>query len=404
MKILFVCPYPPYPVISGGHTRVFNLIKQLSSRHRICLLAYNRDPVSEEQRHVLEKYCARVRFIQRAPVWSPGNLARYVFSRDPFMHVINGRDGRVTAAVEEEIRSFSPELIHVEHFHMAQAVLRAGEAKPLPKVISEQGVEYLILERMAGVRRNPIHKLAAWLEARRIRPFEVNICNQFESCIEVSQEDKLIIEHAGVRIPVGVAINGVDAEYFSPRPGLAEEEALVFVGTFKFFGNVDGIRWLLDRVWPRVRELHQGLRLYVVGNSPPGWLCQHGDPNIVVTGWVPDIRDYILKSRLVIAPLRMGSGTKLKILEAMSMAKPVVTTQVGAEGIGAEEGKHLVVRDDPAQMAEAVNRLLKEQGMAQEIGRQARQFILDNYSWEKAANQVSEIYQEVIKSGKGLKG
>ncbi|MDP2806838.1 MAG: glycosyltransferase family 4 protein, partial [bacterium] len=320
MKILFVCPYLPYPVISGGHTRVFNLIKHLSRRHQISFLGYNREPVTDEQRQVLQRYCARLRFIHRPPIWTPANLLRYLISHDPLMHVINGRNSLVTKAIDEEIESFKPDLVHVEHYHMAECVLKAERVRDVPKVISEQGVEYLILERMAQVCRHPIKKLAAAAEAARIKPFEVAICNRFDACIEVSQDDKMIIERAGVKAPVRVAINGVDTEYFTPDPKTFSEPAIVFVGTFKFFGNNDAVRWLLKQVWPLIKKQSPQAKFYIVGNKPPSWLQKFNDPNVIVTGWVPDVREYINKSQIMAAPLRMGSGTKLKILEAMSMA------------------------------------------------------------------------------------
>jgi polysaccharide biosynthesis protein PslH len=397
MKILFICPYLPYPLISGGHTRVFNLIRHLSQAHQISLLAYNREPVSREQEEVLKKYCANLITIARPPVFSPGNLTAYLTTRNPFMHVINGRNQLLVRAIDRESERWQPDLIHVEHFHMADCLLRSRAAGRYPKVIGEQGVEYLILERLAGVTKNPVKKAAVLTEAKRIKPFEIDICNRFDSCIEVSREDKEIIEQAGVKRPVQVVINGVDTEYFASGGKAPAGPAIIFVGTFKFFGNQDAVKWMLSEVWPQVKARQPQAVFYIVGNQPPAWLRQINDPGIKVTGWVPNLDEYMQKSMVVVAPLRMGSGTKLKILEAMSMGKPVVATGIGAEGIGAVDGRDLLVRDDPRQFAEAVAGCLNDPELAERLGKNARELIREHYSWEKSAEQLVGAYQDTIK-------
>jgi glycosyltransferase involved in cell wall biosynthesis len=404
MKILFICPYLPYPLISGGHTRVFNVLRRLSASHQISLLAYNREPVSREQESELKKYCANLTTIPRPPVLSPGNLAAYLTTGKPFMHVINGRNQTLVQAIDREATGWQPDLIHVEHYHMADCLLRSQASSLYPKVIGEQGVEYLILERLARITKNPIKKAAALMEAKRIKPFEIGICNRFDGCIEVSREDKEIIEQAGVKTKVHVAINGVDTGYFSSAPKSATEPAVVFVGTFKFFGNQDAVKWMLSEIWPRIKARQPQTIFYIVGNQPPAWLRQINDPGIKVTGWVPNLSEFMQKSRVVVAPLRMGSGTKLKILEAMSMGKPVVTTSIGAEGIGAVDGRDLLVRDDPRQFAEAVSDCLKDPELAGRLGANALQLIRENFSWEKSAGQLNRAYQETVGlSGKSSK-
>lgn len=401
MKILFICPYLPYPLISGGHTRVFNVIKHLSSSHQIHLLAYNREPVTREQESELKRYCVNLTAIPRPPVFSPGNLIAYLTTGKPFMHVINGRNQALVQAIDWEAAGWKPDLIHVEHFHMADCLLRSQASNLYPKVIGEQGVEYLILERLAQVGKNPVKKLAARLEARRIKPFEIGICNQFDGCIEVSREDKEMIEQAGVKKPVHVAINGVDAGYFFSEESNNTEPAVLFVGTFKFFGNQDAVKWMLSEVWPQVKLQQPNARFYIVGNQPPAWLRQVNDPAIEVTGWVNNLAEIMQKCRVVVAPLRMGSGTKLKILEAMSMAKPVVTTGIGAEGIGAVDGLEMLIRDDPRQFGEAVADCLNDPALAGRLGENARLLIRNNFSWEKSAGQLTRAYQETIRTFRG---
>ncbi|MDO9390369.1 MAG: glycosyltransferase family 4 protein [bacterium] len=398
MKILFICPYLPYPLISGGHTRVFNVIKHLSGSNQIHLLAYNREPVTREQEYELKKYCANLTTIPRPPVFSPGNLAAYLTTGKPFMHVINGRNQALVQTIDRETAGWQPDLIHVEHYHMADCLLRSRSSKLYPKVIGEQGVEYLILERLSQVEKNPVKKLAAMQEARRIKPFEIGICNQFDGCIEVSQEDKDLIAQAGVKIPVHVVINGVDTGYFSSIANEVTEPAILFVGTFKFFGNQDAVKWMLKDIWPQVKTRHPNARFYIAGNQPPAWLRQVHDPAVEVMGWVDNLAGIMQKCRVVVAPLRMGSGTKLKILEAMSMGKPVVTTSIGSEGIGAVDGRELLVRDDPRQFAEAVADCLNDPDLAGRLGGNSRKLVQNNYSWETSAGQLTQAYQETIKT------
>jgi glycosyltransferase involved in cell wall biosynthesis len=170
------------------------------------------------------------------------------------------------------------------------------------------------------------------------------------------------------------------------------------VGTFKFFGNQDAVKWMLSEVWPQVKLRQPNARFYIVGNQPPAWLRPVNDPAIEVTGWVSNLAEIMQKCRVVVAPLRMGSGTKLKILEAMSMGKPVVSTGIGAEGIGAVDGREMLIRDDPRQFAEAVGACLNDPALAGRLGGNARLLIQNNFSWEKSAGQLDRAYQETIKT------
>ncbi|MDI6740606.1 MAG: glycosyltransferase [Candidatus Edwardsbacteria bacterium] len=401
MKILFVCPYLPYPMISGGHTRVYNLITLLSRRHRVNLAAYSRGAVSDEQRKMLGAITERLSTVPRPTIWHPGNFLQYLFSRDPLMHVFNGRSRELSAAIERQIREWGPDIVHVEHFHTAGCLLSAPSARSRPLVIGEQGVEYVILERLAAISPNPVKKMLARMEHRRVKSFELMTCRLFDCCIEVSDDDRKTVERDGLDIPVRVVPNGVDSDYFRPTPLPRGEPAIMFIGTFTFFGNRDAARWLLDRVWPGIRQKRPDALMYIVGNKPPSWLTARRDDRVIVTGLVPDIREYITKASLIVCPVRIGSGTKLKILEAMACGRPVITTTMGLEGITAVEGQEAIVRDDPDSFRKSILELLGDPDRAAAIGGAARRLIEQHYSWERSVGQLTDAYQETIETRKG---
>jgi glycosyltransferase involved in cell wall biosynthesis len=396
MRILFICPYLPYPIVSGGHTRVYNLLKLLSRKHQVHLVAYQRGPVSGEQMAMLHMITAEVTLVTRVPLWHPGNLLRYLFSRDPLMHVFNGRSQAMTDAIERVITEWKPDIAHVEHFHTAHCLLRAPSSGRLPRVIGEQGVEYVILDRLAAVSHNPIKRMLSRVEQNRIKRFELAVCSQFDRCIEVSDEDRDIIQHDGLRTPVDVVPNGVDTQYFKFNSLPHTPDAIMFLGTFKFFGNRDAIRWLIELVWPVLQGFRPGLTFYVVGNQPPRWLRQASDQRLIVTGWVEDVRAYLIRSMVVVSPIRIGSGTKLKIMEAMAIGRPVVTTTMGLEGIPAVDGRDLLVRDEPGPFAEAILQLLDHPSMAATMGRTARELIERMYSWDAAVKSLEQCYRVAV--------
>jgi len=173
---------------------------------------------------------------------------------------------------------------------------------------------------------------------------------------------------------------------------------LVYFGLLSYVPNVDGVTYFVRDIWPRIAESHPEARCKIIGGQPPPSILALAGPRIELTGFVSDLRPHLAAAAAVVVPLRLGGGTRLKIVEAMAMGKAIVSTTVGAEGIEAVPGRDLLVEDEPVAFADAVNRLLAEPDLAARIGQSARQLAVERYAWSKAARVLEGFYRRILEA------
>jgi glycosyltransferase involved in cell wall biosynthesis len=192
--------------------------------------------------------------------------------------------------------------------------------------------------------------------------------------------------------------NAVDLDYFSPRPGdpSPDGRTVLFFGAINYFPNVDGIRYLAGEIWPRIATRHPGARLEIIGQHPTSEILALQGPSVDVLGKVDDLRPYLARAAVSVVPLRIGGGTRLKVLEAMAMGRPVVSTSIGAEGIEAEPGRHLLLADDAEGFASAVSRILDQAQVGARLGREGRALVERRYSWQTAAHRLGAFFRELV--------
>jgi glycosyltransferase involved in cell wall biosynthesis len=192
--------------------------------------------------------------------------------------------------------------------------------------------------------------------------------------------------------------NAADVEYYQPRPSdpVSDGRTVLFFGLLSYVPNIDGVTYFVNEIWPRIAAAHPDARLKIVGRDAPPSLQALAGPNIELTGFVPDLRPHLAAATAVVVPLRFGGGTRLKIVEAMAMGKAIVSTSLGAEGIEAASGRDLIVEDDAASFADAVNRLIADPDLAARIGASARKLAVDRYSWSGAALNLERFYRDVL--------
>lgn len=399
MRILMITPYLPYPFVSGGHVRVFNLIRNLSNEHEITLLCYIRSDDEIHNVQYLMPYCVDVLTVFRRSTRSPFNLFMTMFSKYPGHVVVNGFSKEMQDKIIKLTSADSFDLVHVEHYHTAQPVLAVWDRIECPLLLSEQGVEFLVYERHFKKHKNPIVRLMGSFDARKMKTYEIETIKKFNTCVVVSEFDLKHISALAPQVNFEVVPNGVDYSFYRPEKTESkhQEPRIVFIGTFKFFGNVDAVLYFCKRILPVIREEIPNVKLDVIGIDPPKAVTRLASKDILIKGYV-SIEEYkkdLANCAVFIAPLRSGSGTKLKILEAMAMGKAVVTTSIGIEGIEAEPGKEVMIADTPQDFAEKVIQLLSDPELRDQIGASARELVESNYDWKPIAKKLSEIYQNV---------
>jgi glycosyltransferase involved in cell wall biosynthesis len=263
-------------------------------------------------------------------------------------------------------------------------------------VLDEHNIEYELLYRMYSSDRSPLRRAYNWLEYRKFRREEIRSWQEATGCVMTSAREQEMVRQIIGRKPITVVPNAVDVHNFVPSDTPVDPNAIVMTGLMRYRPNSDAALFFIREVMPRILATRPELVFYVVGAGPPDELKRLAGPNVVVTDTVPDARPYVHKAAAFVVPLRMGSGTRLKVLEGLSMAKPMVSTTLGCEGIDVKNGEHLLVADEPAQLADAVLELLGNPELGARLGQCGRELVLRQYSWETVVEELERFYGELL--------
>lgn len=266
---------------------------------------------------------------------------------------------------------------------------------PLTKVIFTHNVEAMIWKRHYEVARNPLWKAVFWREWRTMSKLETEYLRRSDHVLTVSECDKEQFSHVISGAKITAIPTGVDAEYFSPALEQEQPDNITFVGSMDWLANEDAAFYFCDHILPGIQQSVPQAQFWIVGRRPSSRLQRElgGRPGVHITGGVDDIRPYLRGATVVVVPLRVGGGTRLKIFEAMSCQKAVVSTSIGAEGLPVLSGKDIVLCDDPGDFAHKVTELLRDSRQRSEIARQARQLVETKYSWHSVAECLESVLE-----------
>ncbi len=405
MKVLVVSMAFPFPLKSGGRIRVFQLIKRLAAHHRITLLclAESQADVRRYSAH-LAPYCERVETVP----WRPGWLGLFgralaawpqLLSGVPLV-VLNKRSPELASRLRTLIRQERFDVVQIEWIQMAQHVRRADWPLLATRgVLVEHDVAWLPLQRQAEVSRG----MRRWFwrrEANRMRIFEETMGRRFARVVAVSRDDAARLNGDGMKA-VDVVPNGVDVAHYreAPRPEKAPR-TLMFVGWLRHGPNVDAILYFLDEVYPLIVREVPDVRMVIVG-SPISSAVRRAAapwPSVELAGFVPDVRPVLRAATVSVVPLRVGGGTRMKILESMAAGTAVVSTSIGCEGLDVEPERHLLVGDGPEAFARGVVRLLHEPDLRAVLEREALALVRARYDWSSIAYAMDQVYRAIDKA------
>lgn len=407
MRILFLTPQFPYPPHKGTTLRNYNLIAGLAPRHTIDLLSFA-DSVPGFA--PLTQLCRRIATvaIPRRPNWR--RALDTLLSPWPDMGL------RLWSSAYRQqlatwLREGAYDVIQVEGLELARYLLaldpfssndmahpRKGE-RPLI-VFDDHNAEYLLQKRMAeaeiaarGWNAGAVYSSIQW---RKLRSFERRVCGQSDRVVCVSTADAAAIRQLAPAMKVHVIPNGVDTDFYQREkvtPLDLPPQTLVFTGTMDFRPNVDAVLWFAQEVLPLIKPQVPDLQVYIVGQRPHARLeVLRADRAITITGAVDDTRPYITAASVYIVPLRMGGGTRLKLLEALALQAPIVSTTLGAEGFAVTNGRELLLADEAASFAQAIVELLEDRERVQALRAAGRSFAVQHYDWRSIVPQLEEVY------------
>jgi glycosyltransferase involved in cell wall biosynthesis len=278
---------------------------------------------------------------------------------------------------------------------MAQYAARVSGAR---RVLDAHNALWVLYRRLWQTMGPGPKKWLLGRDWRLLKAYEGQICRQFEATLAVSEEDKVALEEAaGQPLNIAVIPIAVDTDEVTKITRRPQAEHILHIGTMFWPPNIDGILWFLGDILPLIRAQRPGVVFDIVGSKPPPEIVEFGnnDPEVNVTGYVPDPTPFLESCGVMIVPLRAGGGMRVKILNAMAQGLPIVSTTIGCEGIAAEAGRHLLIADTPEAFAQAVLRLLEDQTLADNLGRTGRQLVQSTYDYRMACSPLEEVYRGV---------
>ena len=398
--ILFLTPQMPYPPEQGGALRNYNLIMQVARRHDVGLLSFvegaagDPGPLSDVCSPLITVPAPTRTVLDRvgtlAMTGAP-DMARRLQS-SAYAHTLRGLLTKESFGIVQ--------IEGIELAPYAWLIRKWFPDRPPALVYDAHNAEFLLQRRaFATDIRNPSRLATAiysWIQWRRLERFETRVLRAADGRIAVSRADAQALKEMAPLSEVLVVPNGVDVARYTPD--LVDSiplrhPAIVYTGKMSFRPNVDAMVWFHKHVWPRVHAGVPEATLYVVGKEPHSRLDPLvADPSVVVTGYVKDVLPYFGGADVYVVPLRIGGGTRLKVLEAMAAGLPVVSTTMGAEGIVLEPGRHALLADEADDFAAAIEHLLANRKRRQALGDSARENVLENYDWQRIAPRLEPLY------------
>jgi glycosyltransferase involved in cell wall biosynthesis len=389
LRVLIASPYSPYPPVHGGAVRMLSLLRRLSQVADVTWVAYadtqpELDPRSTAE---LQKLCREVVVIERDTAAVGGIL------------LPNKTRGFCSHLMEQQLEYFLDrddyDVLQLEYTHLAHLMPPASPG--LLRVLVEHDVSFVSLARSQATAEGRLARLGFWFDWMRMLRYELAAVENADLVFTMSDTDRDVLgRYVDTRHVVPIP-NGVDCQAFPFTESGRTPGSILFVGFFRHEPNVEAVRYFCSQVLPRVRAAAPEVHFQVVGAYPPEVVRRLGDdPGVEVTGRVEDIVPYYRQSAVFVAPVLQGSGTRLKILEAMASGCPVVSTTIGAEGLGASDESEILIADDAAAMADAIVRLLHDPAASAAIARRARTFVETRFDWDGIAARMVTAYEAAL--------
>ncbi|MDX1577171.1 MAG: glycosyltransferase [Gemmatimonadota bacterium] len=398
MKILWLKTELLHPVDKGGRIRTYQMLRHLAAEHEIVYLTLDDGTAGAEEVDAAAEYCHELIRIphRRAARYTPrffAEIAANLFSGLPYF-LARYRSREMREAIARVDREGACDVIVCDFLVPA---VNLPDRLRTPAVLFQHNVEAEIWRRHAEVAPDPLRRAYFRAQWRRTRAFEERASRRFDRVVAVSKRDRATFEADYGLDDVAVIETGVDLAYFRPKGRRPRDpNRIVFTGSMDWLPNVDGMRWFVTEILPRVRERHPAATLAIVGRDPAPAVRELADRHegVAVTGTVPDIRPWVEEGSVYVVPLRIGGGTRLKIYEAMALERPVVSTTVGMEGLPVVPGEEILVADSPGDFAAEVSDLLGHPGKAGALARRAGERVRRDFGWAGVAADFSRICEE----------
>ncbi len=409
MRVLYFSPRVCWPIISGAHLRDFHLARQLARRTTLTYVGLDSGtpPTPENTRLELQKLLsgAEVLFVPRDPSYKAANIVRGLIGPTP-LNVLNFTSAAVMAEVERILNDRSFDAIQIESVHLIAYAKRIRQLCPRVRLICDwHNIESEILTRYAEQDSNPLRALYARRTAALSRGMENQFLHLGDAHTVCSERERDILLQRLPQARIEVVGNGVDVEYFASPTQDEVRRDLVFMGRMDYHANIDAAVFFAKKIWPLIRARQPELRLVIVGAQPAKEVLALRDlAGVTVTGTVEDVRPSYHTALAAVVPLRVGGGTRLKVLEAMAAGTPVISTTLGAEGLAVTDGKDILIADTPEATADTVASLQANSAAWQSLVANARNLVQAQYDWPVIGEVLLRLYAEQVGMGTTCSG
>ncbi len=387
MKLVVVTSRFPYPLEKGDKLRLYFQIKHLALHHEITLLSLADEPVTDHSLNHIQSFCKAVHVFPINKNSAKWNAIKSLLGKTP-LEVAYFFNQKIKQKFEEIIHQVQPDHIYCQLIRMSEYVRHL----PYPKTLDYMDAFSIGMQRRAE-NSNPIFKAIFNRDASQIADYESVIFHDFDHHTIISEQDRLHLSFLE-KEKIHVLPNGVDTHFFAPMPEVEKKYDIAFVGNMGYYPNVQAALFLAKKILPKLRTTFPKINLLIAGARPTQEVKNLASENVHVTGWVEDIRKAYASATIFVAPIFYGRGQQNKILEAMSMGIPCITSDQVNEAIGAKNGSSILIANDKESCQEQISLLLKSEELQQKLSRNGLEWIRSNFSWEKYGKQLEDLIVE----------
>jgi sugar transferase (PEP-CTERM/EpsH1 system associated) len=396
MRILFLSGWFPYPPDNGARMRVFNLLKQLSRRHEVTLLTFTQEE-TQPDRGPIKAYCREVQTVPQRSFHPHRLRALMGFLLPQPRALADTYSLPMQTCIQRTLAQNQFDIIVASEIGVGLGTAPyVRKVNGIPRVLEDLELS-MIKGKIAAGRgwgQRLRHSLTWW----KLRRFTAQILRDLDGCTVASEQERdLVLDIVPGYRSLAVVPNGIDLDFYAGSFGEPESDSLIFTGALTYQANLDAMDFFLHQVFPLVKAKRPGVTLRITG-------CTDGVPvdrlplneGVTLTGYLDDIRPYVARSWACVVPLRVGGGTRLKILEAMALGTPVVSTGKGAEGLKVTHGEDILIADTPAEFADAVLRLLDDRALRARLATNGRRLVESQYGWEVIGEKLDQLLCKVV--------
>lgn len=400
MKILMITPYLPYPLLSGGQTRTFSLLKNLAKKHDITLFSFIRK--DEEKKFIpkLLELGVKVEVFRRRPAWQLINILLAGFSWFPFLVSIY-LSRSLKKRLRVELAENHYDVVHAEPFYVVPNLPKLN----IPLLLVDQTIEFRVYQHF--VEEFPIWLLKPLLyfDVIKMKYWESRYWQMADRVVAMSEEDKKIMQQVVPNLEVDIVPNGVDIDYFDKEKAISsgvkidkniDSPIVLFVGSCTWLQNREAIEILYKKVWPKIKIQLPNARLWIIGKSAQEFFSKFRSDEVRVDE-IEDIREAYFSAKVLVAPLYGAGGTRYKNFEAFASGVPVVTTSIGIGGTEAIDGRDVIIRDEPEELAKFAIKVIQDKNLSNRLSKNAKILVKEKYDWKQISEKLIQIYEELQK-------